>query len=38
MLKLKLIIKIIELVNQDALNILRSRIVEQEVLDLLDEP
>jgi hypothetical protein len=30
--------EIIDLADQDALDILRSRIVEQEVLDLLDEP
>ncbi len=30
--------EIIELTDQDALDILRSRIVEQEVLDLIDEP
>lgn len=30
--------EIIELADQDALDILPSRIVEQEVLDLLDEP
>ncbi len=30
--------EIIELADQDALDILRSRVVEQEVLDLLDEP
>ncbi|MBF2008877.1 MAG: hypothetical protein IGS49_26370 [Chlorogloeopsis fritschii C42_A2020_084] len=30
--------EIIALADQDALDILRSRIVEQEVLDLLDEP
>ena len=29
---------IIEMADQDALDILRSRVVEQEVLDLLDEP
>lgn len=29
--------EIIELVDQDALDLLRSRKVEQEVLDLLDE-
>ncbi len=34
----QLIIEIIELADQDALSILRSRTVEQEVLDLLDEP
>ncbi len=30
--------EIIELADQDALDILRSRVVEQDVLDLLDEP
>ncbi|MEH2241793.1 hypothetical protein [Nostoc sp.] len=30
--------EIIELADQDALDILRSRVVEQEVLDLIDEP
>ncbi|PSB17412.1 hypothetical protein C7B76_10020 [filamentous cyanobacterium CCP2] len=30
--------EIIELADQDALDILRSRVVEQEVLDLMDEP
>ncbi len=30
--------EIIELVNQDALDILCSRVVEQEVLNLIDEP
>lgn len=29
--------EIIELADQDALDLLRSRAVEQEVLDLLDE-
>lgn len=29
---------IIEMADEDALDILRSRVVEQEVLDLLDEP
>ncbi len=32
------LIEIIELADQDALDILRSRVVEQEVLDLIDEP
>lgn len=32
------ILEIIELADQDALEIMRSRAVEQEVLDLLDEP
>ncbi|WGV23771.1 hypothetical protein [Halotia branconii] len=31
------LIEIIELADQDALDILRSRMVEQEVLDLIDE-
>ena len=30
--------EIIEMADQDVLDILRSRFVEQEVLDLLDEP
>ncbi len=30
--------EIIDLADQDALDLLRSRAVEQEVLDLLDEP
>ena len=30
--------EIIDLADQDALDIMRSRVVEQEVLDLLDEP
>jgi hypothetical protein len=30
--------EIIDLADQDALDILRSRAVEQEVLDLLDAP
>ena len=30
--------EIIELADQDVLDVLRSRIVEQEVLDMLDEP
>lgn len=34
----QLIREIIDLADQDALDILRSRTVEQEVLDLLDEP
>ena len=34
----QLIAEIIDLADQDALDILRSRTVEQEVLDLLDEP
>ena len=32
------ILEIIELADRDALEITRSRAVEQEVLDLLDEP
>lgn len=32
------IAEIIDLADQDALDVLRSRVVEQEVLDLLDEP
>lgn len=32
------LVKIIELADQDALDILRFRVVEQEVLDLIDEP
>jgi hypothetical protein len=31
------IAEIIELADQDALDVMRSRAVEQEVLDLLDE-
>jgi hypothetical protein len=30
--------EIIELADQDALDILHPRVVEQEVLDLIDEP
>jgi hypothetical protein len=30
--------EIIELADRDVLDILRSRVVEQEVLNLLDEP
>ncbi len=30
--------EIIELADQDVLDILRARVVEQEVLDMLDEP
>jgi hypothetical protein len=30
--------EIIEMADQNALDVLRSRAVEQEVLDLLDEP
>lgn len=32
------IAEIIELADQDALDLLRSRFIEQEVLDLIDEP
>jgi hypothetical protein len=32
------ILEIIDLADQDALDLMRSRAVEQEVLDLLDEP
>jgi hypothetical protein len=32
------VVELIELADNDALDILRSREVEQEVLDLLDEP
>jgi len=32
------IVEIIELADRDLLDIVRSRTVEQEVLDLLDEP
>lgn len=32
------LVEIIELADQDALDILRSRVFEQEVLDLIDEP
>ena len=34
----KRILEIIDLADRDALDIMRSRSVEQEVLDLLDEP
>jgi hypothetical protein len=30
--------EIIDLADQDALDVMRSRSVEQEVLDMLDEP
>jgi hypothetical protein len=30
--------EIIEMADLDALDVLRSRVVEQEVLDMLDEP
>lgn len=33
-----LVAEIIELADSDALDIARSRAVEQEVLDILDEP
>ncbi|WP_168494143.1 hypothetical protein [Anabaena sp. UHCC 0204] len=32
------ILEIIEMADQDVLDMLRTRTVEQEVLDLLDEP
>ena len=32
------ILEIIDLADRDALDMMRSRVVEQEVLDLLDEP
>ena len=32
------IAEIIEMADQDALDVLRSRVVEQEVMDRLDEP
>ena len=32
------ILEIIDLADQDALDIMRSRAVEQEILDLLEEP
>jgi hypothetical protein len=32
------ILEIIEMADRDALDVLRSRTVEQEVLDALDEP
>jgi hypothetical protein len=32
------IVEIIEMADRDALDVLRSRAVEQEVLDALDEP
>jgi hypothetical protein len=34
----KLLAEIIDLADQGSLDILHSRLVEQEVLDLLDEP
>ena len=33
-----LVAEIIELADDDSLGVMRSRVVEQEVLDLLDEP
>jgi hypothetical protein len=32
------VIEIIEMADQDVLDVMRSRVVEQEVLDMLDEP
>lgn len=32
------IAEIIDLADQDALDMMRARVVEQEVLDMLDEP
>jgi hypothetical protein len=32
------LVEIIELADQDALELLRSRLVEQEILDIIDEP
>jgi hypothetical protein len=32
------VIEVIGLADQDALDLLRSRMVEQDVLDILDEP
>ena len=34
----KRILEIIDLADRDALHIMRSRAVEQEVLDILDDP
>jgi hypothetical protein len=34
----KALAQIVHLADQDALDLLRSRAVEQEVLDLIDEP
>ncbi len=34
----KLVSEILSLADEDALELMRSRAVEQEVLDLLDEP
>jgi hypothetical protein len=32
------VIEIIEMADQDVLDVMRSRVVEQEVLEMLDEP
>ena len=32
------LVEIIELADQDGLELLRSRLVEQEVLDIIEEP
>jgi hypothetical protein len=32
------LVEIMELADQDALELLRSRLVEQEVLDIIEEP
>jgi hypothetical protein len=34
----KVLAEIVDLADQDALDLLRSRTAEQEVLDLIDEP
>lgn len=34
----KALAEIVDLADQDALDLIRSRAVEQEVLDLIDEP
>jgi hypothetical protein len=34
----KVLAEIVDLADQDALDLMRSRVVEQEVLDLIDEP
>jgi hypothetical protein len=34
----KALAEIVDLADQDALDLMRSRAVEQEVLDLIDEP
>jgi RPA family protein len=34
----KLVAELIDLADTDALDLMRSRTVEQEVLDILDEP